>query len=156
MPAVTGRNQGDTMRGIIIVTAALALSLTACGKTEKQQPKPGPNFSINMPGAKASIGSTAPSNLPAYVEIFPGAEVVAAFTGFDSNQAAGTMTLKTKAEVQEVVDFYKKSMAKNGLAAKAEFTSGNVVTIAAENGDKMLTIIATKTDADTTIQVTYK
>jgi hypothetical protein len=141
---------------VCIMSVALAVSLAGCGKP-KNDAKEGPNIQVQVPGTSVTVGPKLPANLPPYVEIYPGAEVTAVIAGIDERKVAGMITLKTKAPMAEVVDFYKKSLVKSGLKAKGEFATAEVQTLSAENGENGYSITITKSDDnETTVMIAYK
>ena len=142
---------------VCLLCAAVAASLAGCGKGPKNGAKEGPNVTVQIPGTTATVGPRLPDNLPAYVEIYPGAEVVAVVSGMNDNKVSGMISLKTNAKIQDVVAFYRQADSKNGLTVKGEFATGNVETLSAESGEKLLGVVVTSGDGgETEIQLTYK
>jgi hypothetical protein len=150
------------MKNIVVcmMSVALVFALTGCGKGPKQEAKDAnavPNVQIQGPNGTVSVGPQLPANLPKYVEIYPGAEVTAVVSGVNEKNVAGMITVKTKAPLAEVADFYKKSLAKSGFKVKGEFATAEVQTLSAVNGDVEYSVAITKSDNnETTIMITYK
>lgn len=137
--------------------AAFALTLAACDKGPKQNgqtAEQGENTQV--PGTTAAVGTALPDNKPSYIEIFPGAEIVAVIANPIGSGNASAITLKTAAPLQDVADFYRKSIAKAGFANKGEINMAGVVTISGEKGENTYSVLLGTEDGHTTIQLMYK
>jgi hypothetical protein len=147
------------MRAAIATIAAAALLLAACGRHQEESR----TVTITAPGgngtATVTIGSVAPSNLPAFVKVFPGAKVTAATTV----PGGGVLAMETNAAPEAVMDFYKKAASDAGLpvmmdsaiAGASGSGASHLIQFGGESVHKSLQVNAQAQNGVTKIAVLY-
>jgi hypothetical protein len=157
-PSILGIEQMKTSV-LCVLSVLVAASLAGCDKGPKKDVKEGEGPAIRIPGTNAVVGAKLPDNLPAYVAIYPGSEVVATIVGMDNKKARSIVSLRVKAAMADVVAFYRDADAKNGLKIKGEFSTEAVHSLNAESEDrsKALSIIVSAGDeGGVSVQLTYR
>jgi hypothetical protein len=161
------------MRGPVLVFAiAAAVAVSACGQKKQTIVSNGSttvtsethtdgtqSYTVTdaKGGAKMTVGTGAGANakLPAYAPLYPGATVETSIDVGGAN-AGGSVTFKTGAAADAVIDFYKKSTASAGMTAAMNMTSGDTMLFSAKD-DKtkhVVNVVTSKADGATNVQVT--
>jgi len=91
----------------VAILALAALALAGCGRrgAESNSTK---LVLHGQNGETAVIGKGAPSKMPAYAPLFPGAKIT---SSMDMGDKGGIVTYTVSAPPQAVIDFYKKAAA---------------------------------------------
>jgi hypothetical protein len=102
----------------------------------------------------AMAGPGASANMPTYAPMFPGSSVETTVT---VPNRGGMVAFKTKAAVEAVIAFYKKSLGASGFKDNLNMTSGDATTYSASDGQGAHTVnvVATKNADGTEVQVTW-
>jgi major membrane immunogen (membrane-anchored lipoprotein) len=161
-----------------IMIFALAVSLAACGSSEKtttmeldgkdvtiKQSGDGEDASISMKGADGEAvnittgGAAAGGALPAGVASYPGSKALMSMTGNQDGKAGGMTVLETTDSPDKVLAFYKAEAAKQGLTADVSETKTTAdgqaaYSYAAKSADKKMGLMVTIGSKDGKTQVT--
>ena len=148
------------MRRILTLCAA-AMTLAACSR-----PQPAGadhNTTIVIPGANGAstvIGNQTPTNLPAYVKVFPGAKVMASL----STPKGGMLVLDVAAPPEAVLDFYKKGATDAGMTSGLDtwamgndtsHTGAHAVVFSKEGTEQSLSATVESSDGTTKATLLY-
>lgn len=113
------------MRNAIVLglSALLIAGLAGCGKDEKKQQQQLPiklPIAIKDEGVNATLGGgRLPKDAPAFVKLYPGAEVMAVVKNVGGPGSA-MITFSTGDSIKTVVDFYTKLGEENGLTVASD------------------------------------
>ncbi len=118
----------------VIITALLALSLSACGSSDKQtvslpDGKGGTtNITTNSDGAKNELtlkgadgktvtmsSDTKQANFPAFAPQYPGSTITSSSNMSAGGQTVSTITMTSPDKVDAIIEFYKASVTKAGM-----------------------------------------
>ncbi|MHA6720671.1 hypothetical protein ACX40Y_14620 [Sphingomonas sp. RS6] len=137
-----------TLRFTVLRAAALACCSMAagCGGGDPQEAS-----AADKVGTLASVAGAAAgrpisvADLPAFAQIYPGGKVISHLKMNDAGQRAGTVTYTSDASAADIVAFYKKSFAANGIAiqAEADTGAGYMLTGADDASSKQLVVTIT-------------
>lgn len=104
-----------------------------------------------------SSGGAAPSNLPAYVSVYPGAKVQSSVVGSGTTGTGGSIAIQASASIADVLAFYKKQAASAGFAETMNLQTGGTTmfTAASKDSKKSIQVIASSADGGTHAQITW-
>lgn len=152
------------MRKVMTVLVA-GLALAGCDDKGHDKNNGAPAVKINIPvdgKHSASIGNQLPANLPAYAQIYPGAELLGVTTmeAMPNAPFGGVIQYHVTASPDAIAAFYKKNAEGAGLSTTSGAAIGPLVHYAAnKSGEDKAFIavdIATQPDGKTFVQERYK
>jgi hypothetical protein len=151
-------------------------ALTGCGRNRDQQhgvtingnggsvtvSGSGEHMTIHDASGKQTVeinsnGGSAPSNMPDYVAVYPGAKITASVAGAGNNGNGGMMVEQTSASVADVIAFYKQKSAGAGFVEAMNMNTGGTTMFTAQSSDKKksLSVVASTSNGATQAQVTW-
>lgn len=139
----------------VLVASAMLLALGACSKSGVH--REGDTVTVTSEdGTKATIGAAAPSHLPDYVKVYPGAKVTASV----DNGVAGTLAMEVSDPPDKVLDFYRHQAEAAKLSSTTEINQtgqggGHMMVFTDPGGKRTLSVTAQVTDGKTQVGVTY-
>lgn len=145
----------------LVIAAAVALALGGCNRnTQQAEVRSGGTLVLHgANGTTAVISKGAPSNLPPYAKLFPGAQVT---SSMDMGAKGGIVTFVTGASPDEVASFYKNQAAGAQLGSmmdSAQMSGGQTgahVMMFAQNGtQRNLTVSIERQGGQTKVGLTY-
>lgn len=86
-------------------------------------------------GGVNGMGVTV-SDLPDFAEVPPGTKAIHNMAINDGTKTGGSISFDTTQSAADLIDFYRNSMARNGLKISMETQSPQMMQILAENEDK--------------------
>ena len=162
------------MRRYLLPLVCVA-ALTGCGRNQDQQHTvaingnggsvtvsgSGEHMTIHDANGKQTVeinsnGGSAPSNMPDFVAVYPGAKITASVAGA-GNGNGGMMVEQTSASIADVVTFYKKKSSDAGFAETMNMTMGGSTMFTATSPDKKksLSVVASTANGATQAQITW-
>jgi hypothetical protein len=127
----------------LALVALSTIALAACGGGKEKAAKA--DSEIAKSAAKATAGAivgqatgfgVSTADLPDFAEIIPGGKVIHNMKIDSEGKAGGSVSLTSDKKPDEIVAFYKASMAKNGLKIGMENAGAQLVQIMSESEDK--------------------
>jgi hypothetical protein len=120
----------------------------------------GGNFTVHTSDGNSTVevnanGVSASSNLPAFVNVYPGAKVVSSVSGGGDHGSGGTVAFETGAAPATVIGFYKQKAAASGFTQNLDANDSGSLIYAATSGDKTIQVLASKDSTGTHAQVTW-
>jgi hypothetical protein len=103
----------------------------------------------------ATIGADLPDHMPAYAKVYPGADV----QGVVDLTSAGmgwVVNYTVPARPKDVLDFYKKNSAAEGLETKNDSVIGQAFDFSARKNDAYVSVMIDGKDGGTFVQLKYK
>jgi hypothetical protein len=140
----------------ILILSAAALALAACGPKVEVKDH-GDSVTVTGPGGQVvTAGKNAPTNLPEFATLYPGAEVVSN-VNMGKN---GIVTFSTPATPDAVMAYYKTAAAGAKLATEGDITSGGpdsarIATFKGEGDARQLAVTAKADGGKTMVVITY-
>jgi hypothetical protein len=128
----------------ISIATIVLVSLAACGGGDEEKAV-GPETGIATAAAKSAAGTIASqvtgfgvstADLPDFAEIIPGGKVIHNMKIDTAEKLGGSVSLTSDKKPDEIVAFYKASLAKHGLKIQVENAGGQMVQMMAESEDK--------------------
>ncbi len=121
-----------------------ALFLAACGggtKSEEGASEDAAAKAVAGAAASAVVGGltgmgVSTGKLPDFVELPPGAKAINNMAMSDAGKTGGTLSLEVTQKPEELVTFYRDSMARHGLKIGLENQSAQMIQIMSASEDK--------------------
>ena len=127
------------------IATMVLMSLAACGGGGADNKGASSETEIATAAAKSAAGTIASqvtgfgvpiADLPDFAEIIPGGKVIHNMKIDTAEKLGGTVYLTSDKKPDEIVAFYKASLAKHGLKIQVENSDGQMVQMMAESEDK--------------------
>lgn len=149
----------------IAAPLAVAIFLSGCGGSKEQSKASNtdPSAAIAKSALGAVVGATtglgvSTGDLPDFAELPPGAKAIHNMVVNHDDKVGGSLSLETSQSLEEVVKFYKTSIAKHQLKIIFETASadGMMLNAQAEDQKKMLQLVLGKSeDGKTHINIVH-
>ena len=149
--------------GVLLVGAALTLSVSGCGLIAQQAFQKATGVSVNKNGNQLTVtgpnGKTAtlqgdqnklPDGLPGTVPTYPGATVKSATTITTDKGSNFTFAMETGDDVQTVAAWYKSQLKDKGWTVSSATSVPNATIFVAKMGASAIQVTVTKGDGGKT------
>lgn len=156
---------------LILVGSVAAIALAACGGKKETTIAPGVKIEQTNGGETTTMkatgengeqstftfgsGAKLPDNLPAFVKVYPGVEVLSVMGGNSSDGVGGMITAHSKDSPDKVAAFYREHMKSLKFSTNSEQSTGDGLVLTGGEDGRSLVVSVTKADGGAEIMLQY-